>query len=174
MPTGKPLTASEMALLNEPACTAVTGIVAAAFCITLTALLVVTLKFGGTTSVIGSVMVWLYVPPLAVIPNVNVPALAVVAVIIASVLLPVPGISVELDSEVVTPVGRVPTARATLAGKFPFGEVQVTLTFVAFPTVIDRAVAETVSEQLCGIAVTVRVIVAVFVKLPPLAVTVTV
>ena len=107
-------------------------------------------------------------------PNVNVPALAGVAVVIVSVLLPVPGVSVALDNEVVTPVGRVPTASARLAGKLPFGEVQVSFTFVAFPTVIDKALAEAVSVQLSGIAVTVSAMVVVFVKLPPLAVTVTV
>jgi hypothetical protein len=59
MPTGKLLTASDSALLNEPACTATTGIVAVAFCIMLTVLLVVTLKLGDTTNVIGRLMVWL-------------------------------------------------------------------------------------------------------------------
>jgi hypothetical protein len=65
MPAGKLLKASEIELANAPACTDFTCIAAVAACVTETELLAVTAKLGGIATVNGTLSVWLYVPPLA-------------------------------------------------------------------------------------------------------------
>ncbi len=89
-------------------------------------------------------------------------------------LKPVPGTSADGENTVVTPVGAPLTDSARLVGRFPLGETQVNLTFVALPAVNDTGAPAAVSVQFGVIAVTVNAMAAVFVKPPPLAVTVTV